>query len=268
MMKLIDPHTGEKLAPEDVFSEDSSEVAQEEVQETVTVRKKKVCILGTAWTKKDAPWGDDSYDFWTLSPTLSHPDIDHGKIDVLFEMHPERYWKSDEVISRLRGFDGPVYMIDRVPEIPNSVRYPIERAREEFYIPAMGDDLYVTNSITWIMMLAYLEGYEEFYLYGVHMEMNSEYGYQKPGCEYLIGYLQAKGKKVVIGEGSPILKTPYLYGYKEPEILPRLNEDQAGLRQGLNELKAQLDTARRKYQQQEGAIEYITQLKRKLGVYG
>lgn len=236
--------------------------------EVAVKKKKKVCILGTAWTKSDAPWGDESFDFWTLSPLLSHPDVDHSGIDVLFEMHPERYWKTDEVVSRLRGFAGPVFMLDKVPEIPNSLRYPIEAVRAEFYFPAMGDDLYVTNSISWMIMYAYLEGYEEFHFYGVHMEMGSEYGYQKPGCEYLIGYLRAKGKKVVIGKGSPILKAQYLYGYDEPDVLPRLIEDQAGLNHGLGDLKSQYKDIEKRYHMQQGAIEYINQLKRKLGVYG
>ena len=228
----------------------------------------KVLILGTATSKGQAPLADDSFDVWAVSPYVSYPGVVSENVDVLFEMHPERYWGHPEITERLTSFHGPVVMQEEFPEIPNAVRYPIEDVDAVFRTDAMGEDLYVTNTISYMIALAVLMGYEEFHLYGVHMSHNTEYGYQKPNCEYYLGYLTALGKRLVIAKGGELLKAPYLYGYKEPWAdISALTHDVERFDKDIAEYEQQEQELRRKRWEAEGMRKYAKMIAHVKGAY-
>jgi hypothetical protein len=227
-----------------------------------------VVILGTAGTKDQAPLDDESFEVWAVSPYVSYPGVVSSNVDVLFEMHPVRYWGIPEITERLVSFDGPVVMQDHFEDIPNSVSYPIADVEEVFKIPAMGDDLYVTNTISYMVALAALMGYEEYHLYGVHMSHNTEYGYQKPNCEYYLGYLAALGKRIVIPAGGEILRTPYLYGYNEPwKDISALKHDSERFENDAAECDRQIRELEHKKWKAEGMREYAKMIAHVKGAY-
>lgn len=206
-------------------------------------QRKNLAIVGTASTKKDAPYGDDEWEVWGMSSLSEDPEA--GKLDKIFEFHPRRYWGQLPVTMRLNRFDGPVVMQDHYDEIPNSVAYPKDAMREEFYLDVMGANLYVTNSITWMILLALHEGYHNLALYGVHMKHDSEYAYQRPSCSWALGIIHGKilaGEpySLYISDESELLKARYEYGFDEPselmlELDTRLKRLRAGLKQSENE---------------------------------
>lgn len=228
----------------------------------------KLLILGTASTKDQAPIGDPSFTTWAVSPYASYPGVVTDKVDVMFEMHPQRYWGNDDITQRLMGFRGPVVMQEAFPEIPNAVRYPFEDVYSQFMIPAMGSDLYVTNTVSYMVMLGYLMGYEEFHLYGVHMSHNTEYGYQKPNCEYYLGYIAGQGKVVVIPKGGELLKAPYLYGYNEPwQDISALRGDSEKFDQQVLECDNEIEELKKKRWIAEGMKQYAKMIAHAKGAF-
>ena len=224
----------------------------------------KLIILGTATNRSDAPFDDKSVEIWGVSGVLTCKDV--RRVDVAFEMHPARFWKRPEILEVLNGFSGKIWMQDVYEEIPHSMRYPIEGVREAFYMPTMGRTLYLTNTISFMFALAVLLGYTEIETYGVYMEAEGEYGYQRPNCEFFLGYMHAKGIKVTLN-GGDVLKAGFLYGYEEPEILPELIRHGVELEAGRKQLSEEIESLKRKIHMQEGGIKYNLDLRKRYGGY-
>ena len=224
-------------------------------------RHEKVLILGTASTTELAPVQDESFDVWAVAAFgRKHPQL-AGFVDVLFEMHSEKVWKVPRVYEQLQGFGGPVVMLDKQPSVPGSVRYPYEEVHAEYYREAMGDWLYATNSVVYMLMLAGLMGYEEVHMYGVHMAHQSEYGHQKPNCTYFLGWLAAKGCTVVVPGPARLLSAPYLYGYEDKaEEIAALRNDQARYEKEKAEYDQQIEELKRKRWVAEGKQQYAAML--------
>ena len=93
------------------------------------VRKnKKVIILGTASTLRITPWDQKDVDYWACAPVMTYKESHGHKIDLLFEMHYMEYWV--QIIDRMNEYTvkNPntfIYMQESVPQIKNSLRYPI-----------------------------------------------------------------------------------------------------------------------------------------------
>ncbi len=224
---------------------------------------RKLIIIGTADNRKDAPF-DEDVTIWGTGGVAILPDV--KRVDVLFELHPERYWKLPEVMPILAGFKGIIYMQDKVPEIPMSCRYPIDEVKKEFYIPTMGNSLYITNTVAFMFALAYLQGYREIETYGVWMEHETEYNNQRTNLEYYIGYLTAKGVKITLHAGE-VLKAAFLYAYEEPILFARLIEDGRGLDNSKIDLQNKVTLAQRELWMKEGGIRYNKNLRRGVGGY-
>lgn len=235
---------------------------------TLTKTRDKVLILGTASSKDQAPLDDDSFEVWAVSPYVDYPGVVSDNVDMLFEMHPRRYWGMQEITERLTSFHGAVVMQEAYPEIENSISYPIEDVESVFKLEAMGEDLYVTNTISYMIALAALMGFEEYHLYGVHMSHNTEYGYQKPNCEFYLGYLAALGKTIVIPKGGGLLHTPYLYGYNEPwKDIAALNHDVGRFDSEIEEYEREMEELKRKRWETEGMRRYAKMISHVKGAY-
>jgi hypothetical protein len=225
---------------------------------------KKLLILGTATNRAEAPFDDPSWTIWGTGGLANAVDV--KRLDACFELHPERHWKEPAVLEILKKFPATLYMIDECDEIPNSKRYPIEEVKKTFYIPTMGKSLYVTNTVSYMFMLAYLEGFTEIETYGVYMEHETEYVHQRLNCEYYIGWLTAKGVKVTL-HGGDVLKASFAYGFEEPPMFAKLIEDGRGLENGKAELEKEIESAKQKLWMQKGGIKYNQDLRKQFGGY-
>ena len=225
--------------------------------------KPPLCILGTAESLKEAPFGDDSVEMWAAGTAIAFPDC--KRADVVFEVHPRRYWGSPAVIGRYEDFAGTVYMQDHYDEIPNSVKFPYDEIKEMFYLDAMGDNLYVTNTVTWMILLAIYQGYTDISLYGVHMSHGTEYAYQRSSCSWALGIIHGRmidgttvnGLKyhLRIPEASALLKADYEYGFDEPtKLIQFLNGRVEGLKLGINEAAENIRALNERKLRTEGAI--------------
>lgn len=177
--------------------------------------KKKVAILGSVSHRVKAPYDDLEFEIWGINDLYTCPDV--KRWDRWFQLHdPAFYGTADTrqgfeaMLQRYAKMDCPVYLFKEHPQIPNTLSFPYEELVEEF-------GSYFNNTISWMIAFAIREGFEEIHIYGVDMAHSSEYGSQRPSCEYFLGIAQGRGIKIYTPPESTLLKTAYLYGYQEVE---------------------------------------------------
>jgi hypothetical protein len=181
-----------------------------------------VAICGFAPTSKDlAPFADKGVEVWGCNELYEHI----PRVDVIFELHDrsefESTFRNQRHIDWLRKSPIPVYMVKHYDDIPNSIPYPLQHLTARF-------GTYFNNTISYMIVLAILMEYKWVGIYGVDMAHSTEYGGQRPSCEYFIGWMRGRaevlGYPVVhIPEESELLKASFLYGYvngeKEDKII-------------------------------------------------
>ena len=176
--------------------------------------RKKAAIVGFATnTLHLVPWHDPQWELWGLNQAHLHF---HRRADRWFEMHTPEYTedvRDPQYMEFLKKCPVPIYMIDHRPDIPNSVRFPIEAA-----IQLAGRD-YFTSSIAYMVAVGIMEGFEEIALYGINLAIGDEYFYQKACAEWWIGLAEGKGITVYVPRASALLKQWSRYGYN-PEVSP------------------------------------------------
>lgn len=176
-------------------------------------RLRKIAILGGASTLKYAPWHDPTWELW------SHHSCRHmcGRDpDLLFDLHPpelwtdpkKKFWDPDYTkwaqTNRI-----PIMMQQAYPEVPASIKYPFGQMITEF---SRG---YMTNTVSYMVALALMEGVTHLGIYGCHYDTGSEYGPQRGSCEYWLGVAEGRGVHILIPPGCDLLNRPsLLYGYE------------------------------------------------------
>lgn len=203
-------------------------------------RRKKVAIIGFASSSRDqAPYGDESFDIWSLNHAYNHV----PRWDAWFEVHARAHFQKDLMRDGLAQdgtrhlawlakepavADGgrPIYCQEHYDDVPASVRWPRQElndwllrngglSTEELPLGFHTADYY-TSTPAQMLALAIYQGYEEIHLYGVDMLQSEEYFYQRSGCEYYVGFARGRGIKVYVPPTSALCKANYVYGFSEP----------------------------------------------------
>ena len=168
----------------------------------------KVAILGTAPSVVRAPFADESWEIWGVSP------VQFPRLDRWVEIHDEAllrredhkaYW--DWLIAQTK----PIYMQKVFSEIPASREYPLKAVTDRF------GDWFLTSSVSYALALAMIEGATEIALWGVDMATGTEYGAQKAGCRFFIQMARIHGINVTVAKESELLVPGKMYGY-QPDV--------------------------------------------------
>ena len=172
--------------------------------------RKVALIGGEPSTVRHAPWEDRSWEIWAHTSVNRHC----KRVDRWFELHPPHVFQAAAKHGRtdwygwLKSLREPVYMQERYPEVPTSVRYPRERVLTEF-------PRYLSSTVAWMIALAITEGVHTIGLWGIHFSSGSEYAEQRAGCEFWLGVALGRGVQIKLPDACPILKEPSdLYGYE------------------------------------------------------
>ncbi|MBI2934674.1 MAG: hypothetical protein HYY29_03785 [Chloroflexi bacterium] len=231
-------------------------------------KRKKVAILGFTDSWKLAPFGDPSFEIWGLNELylfISH--IPGGRYDRWFELHMQDGLKSDRKrsnappdahIENLKKLNCPIYMQQHWDDIPNSIPYPMAQICEAFPNPSPGWKPYLTNTVSYMLAVAIMEGFGEIHIYGVDMSHDTEYGGQRPSCEYFVGLAVGRGIKVYIPPVADLLKTVFFYGYEqeaEAGFDMKLKARAAELQAKANALQQELNEKNQALQQHLGALQ-------------
>ncbi len=214
--------------------------------------KKKVIILGTAPSCKDAPFGNPDFDVWGVAHCCFLKEV--SRLDAIFEIHTKDIWEKDNAPFH-RFPNAVLFLQEKDAKFANSQAYPLKEIRD-IYKVNKGFEYeadYLSSSLPYMVAMAIENGYEEIHVYGIHLLMDEEYFYQRPCLEYYLGIARGKGIKVYVHPAADILKFNYLYGWQDMtdqtrKIRDRINEFntrmanlQTQLNQGTAQLQAQIN---------------------------
>jgi hypothetical protein len=181
---------------------------------------KKIAILGSAESREQAPFSDESWEIWDLAWQAK----DEVRTTRAFEVHD---WQN--VLHNPTPFYAdwlktqtavPVYCVHDIKEHVKAYKpLPLDKIRE-----LMGRD-YFTSSFSYIIAAAILEEPAEIGVWGIHLHTNEEYEHQRPCAEYLLGIARGKGIKVTVAEGSALLKANFAYGRSAMAKAAGIDED-------------------------------------------
>lgn len=225
---------------------------------TPAPQPKSVYIVGFAPSWPETPWGEPAA-YWGLNAlhrlAADKPWSAWFQLHDIDKHHPDPEEREDHI--RWLGSCGvPVYMFSEhaaayADRIPTLVHYP--RAEVEAVYGR-----YFTNSISWMIALAIYQQFQHIGVYGVDMAQDSEYGHQRPSCEYFLGWAAGHGISITIPDTSDLLKTPFLYGLEDGGPLRRKFESRlADLLKQRDETIRQRDQAQQMILQLMGAIEDV-----------
>lgn len=191
--------------------------------------KDKVCIIGFAPSYSEAPWDDDSFEFWCLNEFYKvAPGIKDFHADRWFEIHdlnsPSK--NTPEHLEFLRSCPALLYLQKKREDIPNGIPFPWQELFDFFEARGYNGAKYFTNSVSEMIAFAIYLGFEEIGIYGVNMSSDSEYGWQKPSCEYWVGLAEGLGIKVTIPPSSELLKCAQVYGMESNNKLTAWMKEQ------------------------------------------
>ncbi|KKN82076.1 hypothetical protein LCGC14_0313430 [marine sediment metagenome] len=223
----------------------------------------KVAVLGFTESWKLAPFDDPEWEIWGLNELY----MLIPRWTRWFELHRREIYEADkgrthEHIQKLQAMTVPVYMQQHWEDIPQSVVYPLTEIIHRYGDP---EQPYLTNSISYMIALAMMEGFEEIGVFGVDMAHDTEYQSQRPSCEYYIGYARGMGIKVTIPAQSDLLKAAFLYGYQsiaQSAFQQKLQARETELQQKLNELDQQIANLTGARDQYRGAIQDTQHIKK------
>lgn len=189
---------------------------------------KKIAIVGKApSTIMEAPYADDEWEIWGLSDLILKP---IPRWSRWFELHDPEGWHPDDSCPRRQKWHKdywkflttdngkPVYLRQPHPEIPHGLIYPAQEIIDRFSLRDQHGKAkpYFTNTVSWMIALALMEGATHISIFGVDMAqqergVKSEYAYQRPSCEYFIGVAKGMGCEVYVPPQSDMMKAHRLY---------------------------------------------------------
>ena len=197
----------------------------------------KVALVGSAPSSTYmAPFGDPTWVIFGCSPGV-YPHA--TRVNAWIELHrwepgvvgkpaTQKPWLTPEYVAWMAKLP-LVYMRDKVPEIPNSVRLPIEK------LTARWGNMWFTSSVAYMLAMSIddilevraaraksgevlPEGENDTIgLFGVDMAATEEYFAQRPACQYFITVAQGLGITVIVPPESDLLRPYPLYGLLESE---------------------------------------------------
>ena len=208
-----------------------------------------IALVGRSPDTKELSLQSSADEFWGVGVVYRD---NVAPLDRLYELHPawmiqhETYARGHwDWLCQDRG-DMLIYMMEQVPEIPNSIEYPLadvvplcggfwrNRDGELAYNP------YFTSSIDYMIAHAVYEQVDRIEVYGIDLGIETEYIYQRPGMAFWLGQALARGIEVIIPHKSPLYRGG-LYAYEGAQMVTRHKLDEL-LREHTNFLAKQLST--------------------------
>lgn len=174
---------------------------------------KSVAIVGKAPASiPEAPFDDQTVEIWSLSDNYRQI----PRWDRWFELH-DVDWHREQNPAHwdfLRADHGkPLYILHPHKDLPHALVFPRDKIFSQFPADKFFQR-YMTNSVSWFIALAIVEGFDHIGIYGVDMAQHEEYAHQRPSCEYWIGVANGLGVTVHIPGTSDLMKCNKLYGYE------------------------------------------------------
>ena len=225
-----------------------------------SMRNSTVAIVGThPLTRDKAPFQDSSVDIWVFN---GQSIMDWcPRADVVFDIHP-----NEDIYRRVqedKGFgewlknnkDIPYYTPHAYPDCPANVVFPIDIVSNHLLKNfKRGNEIsrYFTSGPCYAIALAIHLGYKRIEMYGIEMENNTEYIYQRDGVALWLGIAAGRGIEVVNHEYSMMFYAP-LYGYE----MDATKIDRETFEQRASELELLIDKTHAEYNRTRGILDAV-----------
>jgi len=220
-----------------------------------------VAIVGSqSDTRHLAPSHDPDVDVWVMNEAANQW-AKEWDLDAVFQIHIPVVYQSPhnrcdphhwEWLQQDHG-DLKIYMQEVDPDVPNSVRYPLEGICLEllgnFH---QGVDLeecpFFRSTPVYAIALAIYQGYSQINVYGVEMSSDTEWEYQRDNLTFWTGIAIGRGIKVNFYSGDGIFRFP-LYAYEG-----NLEQKLETFEERVRELKTEIRKAREKVERKADAL--------------
>lgn len=212
--------------------------------------ERKVAIIGYTDSRHEAPYGDPSWEMWGLNNL--HLQVTPEQMPSFtrwYDLHDRRTIDADEQhVAWLKQAPVPVYVWATSDAWPTAVEFPRRDVLDRF-------GGYFTNSISWMIAHAIMEGATTIGVWGVDMAQSSEYSAQRPSCEYFLGVARGMGIDVIVADTSDLLKTATLYGDNDNGLRVKLEQRSRELGLRIEQVRAEIDRLQAAMYQLTGARE-------------
>lgn len=210
---------------------------------------KKIAIIGFTNSKDDAPWGDPEWEIWICNDLHK---IVSDKWHRLYDLHSLKEIRSNkEHDAFMRTTDKQVFVFDPQPEWPTATAFPKADINGLF-------GKYFTNSISWMIAHAMLEGATDIGVWGVDLATGTEYAAQRPSCEYFLGFAAGRGINIYVPPASDLLKIAYQYGAEDDSpVRAKWDSREKELSDRLGQMQAQHSAMGAQMNQLMGALEQV-----------
>jgi hypothetical protein len=217
--------------------------------------KDTLCIVASHPLARRFDFDRTDCDIWGFNEIMAQDW--YKRADAVFQMHLEAIWRNPQNrndpnhCAWLMSGDTPtVYMLDAHPDVPKSEKYPLDEIVSEL-LPAFmwqsvsgySDNKYFSSSISYAVALGIYKGYKRIECWGMEMNTDTEYRYQRDGLTFWQGV--AVGRGIEIAAYTEIYNSP-LYGYEGEASLEydTFETRLAQLREEMPSKKAAYDEAR------------------------
>ena len=182
-------------------------------------QNKTVAIVGShPRTRSAFDFTRTDCDVWVFNEALADPSGWCKRADAVFQMHTPAIFRSPLNRNDRKHYDWlksgntpEVIMQEKYTDVPKSVRYPLEEIQKTL-LANFSVKRFFTSSIAYSIALAIYRGYTRIELYGVELESNTEYFYQRDCATFWTGLAVGRGIDVYAPVG--MFDAPYLYGYE------------------------------------------------------
>src|SRR5581483_6102813 len=181
---------------------------------------RRIAIVGTAGSWRQAPFDDPSVEIWSLNDAYRIPGF--GRADRWYDFHPldkyffvdapaegpapqifahqippDQYLRPAGHLDWLATQPCPKFLHpDFATQLPAAATWPHVHPFPKAAIEAHFGR-YFTSSPGWMLAHAVLEGVTDIAIYGIHLSTEHEYIDQRPNFEFLIGCVLGPGKRSV-----------------------------------------------------------------------
>jgi hypothetical protein len=194
---------------------------------------RRVAIVGTAGSYREAPYQDPSVEIWGLNDGYM---VKGGfpRADAWYDLHPTDhfflapdklpdgtqpmvyahdvpfgyYVRPTGHLDWLASQPFPVWLHpDHATQHPASAEWPTARAFPKAEIEAHFGR-YFGSTPSWMLAHAIVQGVRDIEVYGIHLATESEYIDQRPNFEFLCGCLLGAGKRTMtVADGKRIYES-------------------------------------------------------------
>lgn len=201
------------------------------IYELLKTKNTIVAIVGShPGTRGEFDFDRTDCDVWVFNEALSRAESTDANeadlwckhADAIFQMHAPAVWRNpknrndhDHHDWLTSGNTPVIYMMDAYVEVPRAIKYPLD---EVSALVGGSCQKFMTSSVTHALALALYQGYKKIEVYGVEMETETEYIFQRDGVTYWFGVIDGMGIELETHCGFMVER--YIYGYEGQINIP------------------------------------------------